>query len=108
MTTTTTTTPTPQQIREMAYNYGTEAAHHFWQLDPAEWDHAVEWVRNAEAGTLHDYHLPNCDDAAPADLDTTGWSWADLAEYSTAWEQGYLNETTELCRNLIATYRDNL
>ena len=39
---TTTDTPTPDQITEMAYNYGTEAAHHFWQLDPAEYDAADE------------------------------------------------------------------
>lgn len=101
----TTDTPTQQQIREMAYNYGTEAAHHFWQLDPAEYDHAVEWVRTAETGTLHDYVIPNCDDAPPADLDTTTWSWADRSEYATAWEQGYLDETTKLCRQVIATYR---
>ena len=101
-------TPTQQQIRDMAYDYGVEAAHHFWQLDAAEYDHAVEWVRTAEAGTLHDYDLPNCDDAAPADLDTRGWSWGDLAEYSAAWEQGYLDETTKLCRQVIAEHeRDN-
>jgi hypothetical protein len=99
---TTLDTPSQQQIREMAYNYGCEAAHHFWQLDPADYDMATEWVRNAEAGTLHDYVLPNCDDATPADLDTRGWSWGDLAEYGAAWEQGYLDETTKLCREVIA------
>ena len=100
-------TPTQQQIRDMAYNYGTEAAHHFWQLDPAEWDHAVEWVRTADAGTLHDYDLPGPFDELPADLNTEGWSWTDLWYYEQAWKQGYLNETTQLCRKLITTYRDN-
>ena len=96
-------TPTPDQITEMAYNYGTEAAHHFWQLDPAEYDHAVEWVRTAEAGTLHDnYDIPSCDDCAPADLDTRGWSWLDICLYGDSWEQGYLDETTKLCRQVIA------
>jgi len=95
-------TPTQQQIRDMAYDYGVEAAHHFWQLDPAEYDAAVEWVRSFGAGTLHDnYDIPSCDDCAPADLDTRGWSWGDLAEYSAAWEQGYLDETTKLCRQVI-------
>jgi len=103
----TTDTPSRAKIIEMAYNYGTEAAHHYWQLNPAEWDHAVEWVRTADAGTLHDYDLPGPFDELPADLNTEGWSWTDLWYYEQAWKQGYLNETTQLCRKLITTYRDN-
>ena len=101
---TTTDTPTPDQITEMAYNYGTEAAHHFWQLDPAEYDAAVEWVRTAEAGTLHDYAIPGPFDEIPAGLNTEGWSWLDMAIYGDSWEQGYLDETTKLCRQLIAEH----
>jgi hypothetical protein len=98
-----TDTPTPDQITEMAYNYGTEAAHHFWQLDRPEYDHAVEWVRNADEGTLHDtYDIPSCDDCAPADFDTRGWSWLDMCLYADSWEQGYLDETTKLCRQVMA------
>jgi hypothetical protein len=99
---TTTDTPSRAKIVQMAYDYGCEAAHHYWQLDPAEWDHAVEWVRNAEAGTLHNYDLPGPFDELPADLNTEGWSWSDLWYYEQAWNQGYLNATTELCRNVAA------
>lgn len=98
---TTTETPSRAEIEQMAYNYGTEAAHHFWQLDPAEYDHAVEWVRTAEAGTLHDYAIPGPFDEIPADLNTEGWSWSDLWYYEKAWESGYLDETTKLCRQVI-------
>ena len=100
---TTTDTPSRAEIERMAYNYGVEAAHHYWQLDPAEYDMAVEWVRNAEAGTLHDYDIPGPFDELPADLNTEGWSWSDLADYGAAWEQGYLDETTKLCRKEIAS-----
>jgi hypothetical protein len=100
---TTTDTPSRAEIERMAYNYGVEAAHHFWQIDPAEYDMAVEWVRNAEAGTLHDnYDIPGPFDEIPNDLNTEGWSWSDLADYGAAWEQGYLDETTALCRQVIA------
>jgi hypothetical protein len=103
----TTDTPSRVQIERMAYDYGVEAAHHYWQLDPAEYDMATEWVRNADAGTLHNYEIPGPFDELPANLNTEGWSWSDLWYYEQAWNQGYLNATTELCRNLIATYRDN-
>ena len=98
----TTDTPTRVQIERMAYDYGVEAAHYYWQLDPAEYDMATEWVRNADAGTLHDYEIPGPFDELPADLNTEGWSWSDLADYGAAWESGYLNATTELCRNVLA------
>jgi hypothetical protein len=88
-------------ITELAYRHGFDAADHFWQVDPADEDMAAEWVRNAEAGTLHDYALPGAFDEMPADLDTEGWSWSDLAEYGTAWESGYIARTTELCRKVI-------
>jgi hypothetical protein len=45
--------------------------------------------------------LPNCDDAPPADLDTTTWSTADRYAYEAAWLNGYLDETTKLCRQVI-------
>jgi hypothetical protein len=95
-------------ITELAYRNGTEAAHHFWQLDPAEYDAAVEWVRSFGAGTIHDYDLPGPFDEMPADLNTEGWSWGDLAEYGTAWEQAYIWETAKLCGQVIAEHeRDN-
>lgn len=100
-------TPTLDEITSLAYRHGYEAADYYWQLDPAEWDHAVEWVRTAETGTLHDYDIPGPFDEIPADLNTEGWSWGELAEYGGAWELGYLDRTTELCEHLIATYRDN-
>jgi hypothetical protein len=104
----TTDTPSRAKIVQMAYDYGVEAAHHYWQLDPAEWDHAVEWVRKAETGGgPADYDLPGPFDELPADLNTEGWSWTDLWYYEQAWKHGYFGETTKLCRNLIATYRDN-
>ena len=98
----TTDTASRAQIKRMAYDYGVEAAHHYWQLDPAEWDHAVEWVRSAGAGALHNYEIPGPFDEIPADLNTEGWSWSDLWYYERAWNRGYLNATTELCRQVIA------
>jgi hypothetical protein len=102
-----TTAPTRDEIEVIAYQHGLDAADHYWQLDPAEWDMAVEWVRNADAGTLHNYQIPGPFDEIPADLNTEGWSWSDLADYGGAWELGYMDRTTELCQQLIATYRDN-
>jgi hypothetical protein len=99
----TTDTPTRAEIEHMAYNYGTEAAHHYWQLDRPDYDTATEWVRNAEAGTLHDYAIPGPFDEIPADLNTEGWSWSDFWYYEKAWESGYLDETTKLCRKEIAS-----
>jgi hypothetical protein len=104
---TTTDRPSRAEIEQMAYEHGVEAAHHYWQLDPAEYDAALEWQRTAAAGTLHDYDLPGPFDELPADLNTEGWSWTDLWYYEQAWKHGYFGETTKLCRNLIATYRDN-
>jgi hypothetical protein len=105
---TTTDTPSRAEIEQMAYEHGVEAAHHYWQLDPAEYDAALEWQRTAAAGTLHDYDIPGPFDELPADLNTEGWSWSDLADYGAAWEQGYLWETTKLCGQVIAKHeRDN-
>ena len=94
-------------IAELGYRHGFDAADHFWQVDPADEEMAAEWVRNAEAGTMHDYALPNAFDEMPADLNTEGWSWGDLAEYGTAWECGYLERTTQLCRKIINNKGEN-
>jgi hypothetical protein len=99
----TTNTPSRAEIESIAYQHGFNAADNFWQLDRPEYDHAVEWVRNAEAGTLHNYEIPGPFDELPADLNTEGWSWSDLWYYEKAWESGYLSRTTELCRKEIAS-----
>ena len=92
---------TTETITEQGHRHGAEYADHMWQLDPAEYDMALEWCHNADAGTLHDYHLPGAFDETPSDLNTEGWSWGELADYQGAWETGYLERTTELCRNFI-------
>jgi glutamyl/glutaminyl-tRNA synthetase len=51
---------------------------------------------------LDEHELPDdAADAIPADLDTAGWSWDELAEYQSAWLDSYRETVTELCRNLI-------
>jgi hypothetical protein len=93
----------PTVIETTGYANGVEAAHHFWVMDPAEYAMAVEWVRHADAGDLADhYDIPSPDECLPGDLNTQGWGWGDLADYQGAWESGYLNETTKLCRQVIA------
>jgi hypothetical protein len=99
---TTTDTPSRAEIERMAYNYGTEAAHHFWVMDPAEYAMAVEWVRHADAGDLADHYQIPYEDCLPGDLNTEGWSWSELIDYQAEWQRGYLNETTALCRQVIA------
>lgn len=91
-----------EDIHALARRHGTEAAHHFWQLDPAEYDMATEWVRNADAGTMQEYDIPGPFDEMPCDLNTDGWDWDDIATYGAAWEAAYLNATTELCRQVIS------
>jgi hypothetical protein len=94
---------TTETITEQGHRHGTEYADDKWQLDPADYDLAVEWCRSADAGTLAtDYDLPDdAADAIPADLDTAGWSWGELADYQGAWEAAYYARTTELCRAVI-------
>ena len=99
---TTTDTPTRAEIERMAYQHGLDAADHYWQLDAAEYEMAQLWVEHAEAGTLaNHYETPGPFDEIPTDLNTEGWSWSDLADYGAAWEQGYFDRTTELCRQVI-------
>ncbi len=93
---------TTETITEQGHRHGIEYADHTWQIDPAHYTEAVEWCAAAEAGTLHEYGLPDdAADAIPAELDTAGWSWGELADYQGAWEQGFYARLTELCRNLI-------
>ena len=92
----------PTEIETIGYANGVEAAHHFWVMDPAQYAMAVEWVRHAAAGDLAEhYEIPSPDDCLPGDLNTEGWSWGELIDYQAEWERGYLNETTELCRQVI-------
>ena len=91
---------TPEQ---QGQKHGTEYAHHHWQTDPAEYQHALAWCLTAAAGTLHDtYELPeDAADAIDPELNTEGWCWQELADYQGAWETAYYDTTTELCRNVI-------
>jgi len=94
---------TLDEIIAQGHRHGTEYADHTWILDPADYDMALEWCHTADAGTLAtDYDLPDdAADAIPGDLDTAGWSWGELAEYQAAWQAGYFERTTELCRDVI-------
>lgn len=94
---------TTETITEQGHRHGSEYADHHWQIWPAHYTEAVEWCAAAEANTVHLYGLPDLDaqDEIPADLDTAGWSWEELADYQGAWEQGFYTRLTELCRNLI-------
>ena len=92
---------TPDEITALGHRHGTEYTDHTCQLDPADYDMALEWCHTADAGTWHDYYLPGAFDETPCDLNTEGWSWGELAKYETAWIDGYLERTTELCRNVI-------
>jgi hypothetical protein len=93
-----TETPTQQGRR-----HGSEYADYTWQLDPADYALAVEWCATADAGNLAtEYGLPeNYQDAMPADLNTEGWSWGELADYQYAWEDAYYQRITELCHQVI-------
>ena len=55
---------TTETITEQGHRHGTEYADHHWQIWPAHYTEAVEWCAAAEAGTLHEYGLPD-DAAAP-------------------------------------------
>lgn len=94
---------TTETITEQGHRHGSDYADYTWQIDPAEYDMAYDWCAAAEDGTLSTiYDIPEDAAAAiPADLDTAGWTWADLADYQAAWRAGYFERTTELCRNLI-------
>lgn len=94
---------TTETITEQGHRHGSDYADHTWQLDPADYDMAYDWCAAAEDGTLSTiYDIPeDAADAIPADLDTAGWSWGELADYQAAWQAGYFERTTELCRNLI-------
>lgn len=96
---------TTETITEQGHRHGSEYADHTWQLDPADYDMAYDWCAAAEDGTLSTiYDIPeDAADAIPGDLDTAGWSWAELADYQAAWEVGYFERTTELCRVVIDT-----
>jgi hypothetical protein len=91
-----------EQIAALAARHGAEHADHYWQLDPADYELAAEWVRHAEAGTLADHYVAQVYDEMPSDLDTEGWSWGELADYQAACEAAYFARTTELCRKVIA------
>jgi hypothetical protein len=68
---------THDELYALATRHGREAAENYWVTDPAEPEHAREWIRTAERGTLHDYILPSpFEDFMPSDLSTEGWSWA--------------------------------
>ena len=94
---------TTETITEQGHRHGSEYADHHWQIWPAHYTEAVEWCAAAENGTLSTiYDIPEDAAAAiPADLDTAGWTWADLADYQAAWQAGYFERTTELCRAVI-------
>lgn len=92
-----------ETITEQGHRHGTEYADYTWQLDPADYDMALEWCRSADAGTVTtDYDLPEDHiDAIDPELDTDGWSWGDVADYQAAWIAAYYARTTELCRAVI-------
>ncbi len=94
---------THDELYALATRHGREAAENYWVTDPAEPEHAREWIRTAETGTLHDYVLPSpFDDFMPSDLSTEGWSWGELADYEGYWLGAYLERTTELMREVVA------
>jgi hypothetical protein len=94
---------THAELHELATGHGRDAAENYWVTDPAEPEHAREWIRTAEAGTLHDYILPSpFEDFMPCDLSTEGWSWGELSDYEGYWLGAYLERTTELMRQLLA------
>ncbi len=94
---------TTETIIKQGHRHGSDYADHTWQLDPADYEQAIDWCAAAEDGTLSTiYDIPDdAADAIPGDLDTAGWSWQELADYQGAWETGYFERTTELCRNVI-------
>ena len=94
---------TTETITEQGHRHGTEYANYAWWLDPADYNLALEWCQSADAGTLAtDYGIPDdAADAIPAELDTAGWSWAQLADYQGAWERAFYARVTELCRAVI-------
>ena len=93
---------TTETITEQGHRHGAEYADHHWQIWPAHHTEAIEWCAAADAGTVHEYGLPDdAADAIPCDLDTDGWSWGELADYQGAWETAFYARMTELCRNVI-------
>ena len=94
---------TTETITEQGHRHGSEYADHTWQLDPADYDMAYDWCAAAEDGTLSNiYDLPEgYTDAIDPELDTSGWSWGDVADYQAAWVAAYYARTTDLCRAVI-------
>ena len=93
---------TTETITEQGHRHGSDYADHTWQIDPADYELALKWCLSAVRGKLHEHPLPDdAADAIPGDLDTAGWSWGELAEYQAAWQAGYFERTTELCRDVI-------
>lgn len=93
----------PEEITELGRRHGSEYAEYHWQIWPADDDEAREWCAAVDAGTVREYPLPeDAADAIPADLDTAGWSWGELADYQAAWEDAFYGRCTELCRDLLA------
>lgn len=93
------------EIIDLGVAHGRQYADEYWQIWPADYNDAVEWCKAADAGTLHEFGLPDeADDVMGfhPDLNTAGWSWSELADYQGAWQQGLYARFTELCRDVIA------
>jgi len=91
-------------IAALGARHGREYAEDSWQVDPADYGMAIQWCEAADNGTLAaTYPIPEeAADAIPCDLDTAGWSWSELADYQGAWDRGFYERATELCRDVIA------
>lgn len=91
-------------IAALGAKHGREYAEDSWQVDPADYDMAIQWCEAADNGTLAaTYPIPEAAaDAIPCDLDTAGWSWGEQVDYQVAWDHGFYERATELCRDVIA------